>query len=686
MASPSSLPLRTGARMPTVGLGTWQAPKGEVGAAVATAVADHGYRHVDCAAVYGNEKEIGEALASVWAKDGAPNREDVFITSKLWNSMHEPSRVEEACATTLRDLQLDYLDLYLIHWPQAVEHVEGTNAGFPRNPDGSMRFNLNTTLLETWHAMENLVEKGMVRAIGLSNFTVAQIQNICAGAKKHLPSVLQVESHPYFTNETLIAFCRTQGIQVTAYSPLGSGCTVQGATVPTSPVLAQIGARYGGKSAAQIALAWQVQRGVIVIPKSTKPERLAQNIDVLGVNLSADDMRTISSLNSNVRCANGYGGPQVERNGAMRPRDEGHPDYPFRKGVQSQTVCVTGASGFLGTHTMVQCLKRGWVVHATTRSPDKHEARLRSLVPEGVPAANLKVFGCDLLAGKEAFADAFAGCDAVLHTASPFFIQGATEENVVRPAVEGTRNVLLAVREAGVKKVALTSSTAAIYGWYGKHPVDHVMTEADWSDEEALVKADNWYCVSKTRSERLAWEMSKEPGSAFKLAVMNPCLILGPMLQPALNTSSKAVLSYLTGQRSEIQNCTKCVVDVRDVAEAHVCAVALHEDDADAGVWGHRHLLVSACPAWKDIASVLRDWAPSEEIKARVPTNVETAIGKPGLGANPPHATPFDVHRAECILGLGRHRGVEEMVRGTAESLQKLGFLSEESIKRQRTN
>jgi alcohol dehydrogenase (NADP+) len=671
--------LRTGASFPLVGLGTWQAPKGEVGAAVTTALMDCGYRHVDCAAVYGNEKEIGAALSAVFADPGGPDRGQVFLTSKLWNSMHEPGRVEEACAATLADLQLDYLDLYLIHWPQAVEHVAGTHAGFPRNEDGSMRFNLATTLLQTWHAMEDLVDKGMVRAIGLSNFTIAQIQGICAGARAHQPAVLQIESHPYFSNDTLVAFCQAHGIVPTAYSPLGSGCTVAGATVPSSAALAAIGARYGGKTAAQIALAWQVQRGVVVIPKSTKPARLAQNLDVLGVGLSADDMRSVSALNTNARCANGYGGPQVERDGDLRPRDEGHPDYPFRKGPQTQTVCVTGASGFLGTHTMVQCLKRGWVVHATTRSPDKHEARLRACVPEGVPAAHLKVFACDLLAGKEAFAEAFAGCDAVLHTASPFFVVGATEENVVRPAVEGTRNVLLAVRDANVKKVALTSSTAAIYGWYGKHPVDHVMTEADWSDEAALIRANNWYCVSKTRAERLAWEMSKEAGSKFKLAVMNPCLILGPMLQPALNTSSKAVLTYLTGERSEIQNCTKCIVDVRDVAEAHVCAVALHEDDADAGVWGRRHLLVGGCPSWAEIATALRDWAPTEELKARVPTAVEAAVGKPGLGANPPHATPFNVRRAECVLGLGRHKGVEEMVRATAESLQKWGLIPEDS-------
>ncbi len=344
-----------------------------------------------------------------------------------------------------------------------------------------------------------------------------------------------------------------------------------------------------------------------------------------------------------------------------------------------RAVCVTGASGFLGGWTVYHCLAQGWTVHATTRSPAKHEARMRqTLVPPGVDgAARLKVFACDLLAGKDAFRDAFAGCDVVLHTASPFFVKGATEENVVKPAVQGTRNVLEAVVAAGIDRVVLTSSTAAIYGWYGMHPVEHVMTEADWSDEAALVRANNWYCVSKTRAERLAWDMSRD-GTAFKLATMNPCLILGTMLQPTLNTSSGAVLSYLSGERDDIQNCTKCIVDVSDVAMAHVLAAKRPAYDED--VWGKRYLLVGGCPSWTTIAGHLREWAGeqvgrfAEILQARVPTRTSTTVGAPALGANPPNATPFDCSRATRILGL-QFTDTREMVRKTANSLKEWGLI-----------
>ena len=220
MACESTVTLNTGAEMPTIGLGTWQAPPGEVGAAVKSAL-EMGYKHIDCAACYGNEVEIGAVFAEAFGESGGTARSSVFITSKIWNSEHAPADVRPAVVQTLADLQLEYLDLYLIHWPQNFEKTPGTHKGFPRNEDGSIRYDMETTSSQTWAAMEALVEEGLVRrpvacsaemavsgpdhdfvpvcvrkvkAIGLSNFNSAQIITITEGAKIP-PAVLQVEQN-----------------------------------------------------------------------------------------------------------------------------------------------------------------------------------------------------------------------------------------------------------------------------------------------------------------------------------------------------------------------------------------------------------------------------------------------------------------------------------------------------------
>jgi alcohol dehydrogenase (NADP+) len=334
--------LYTGAQMPYVGLGTWKAAPGEVEKAIGTAVRDAGYRHLDCAACYGNEAEIGVALVECWTS--GLSREEIFITSKLWNSNHGPENVEAACRQTITELQLNhtdatskehpdgYLDLYLVHWPQAFEFVASSNRAFPRNEDQSMRYDLETSLLDTWRAMEKLVELGLCKHIGLSNFNSQQIISICDNAQIQ-PAVLQVESHPYFQQEPLFTLCKSKNIVCTAYSPLGSGASFGGNTVVSNPVLAGIGAA-SNRSAAQVALSWQVERGIVVIPKSVKEERIYQNnvcVEEFGMKLSDADMANIRALDENTRGANGWGGPMVERNGSTRPRDELHPNYPFNK-------------------------------------------------------------------------------------------------------------------------------------------------------------------------------------------------------------------------------------------------------------------------------------------------------------------------------------------------------------------
>ena len=216
--------LQTGHNMPLVGLGTWQIPPDHVSSVVRTALRA-GYRHIDCAAVYGHEKQIGSALAETVGDGGGKiPRSDVFVTSKLWNSEHKPEYVRPALEQTLADLGLEYLDLYLIHWPQAFEKVAGTTAGRPAHSNGSMIYDFETSLADTWAAMEALQRDGLVRSIGLSNFNSLQITALEQTATIQ-PAVLQVESHPFFAQQKLLDFCTQNGrnIVMTAYSPLASG-------------------------------------------------------------------------------------------------------------------------------------------------------------------------------------------------------------------------------------------------------------------------------------------------------------------------------------------------------------------------------------------------------------------------------------------------------------------------------
>lgn len=256
-----TLTLPTGAPIPQLGFGTYKVTEG-VYEAVRSAL-DLGYRHIDTAQMYGNEAEVGRALAD----SGVP-REEVFLTSKLDNPNHEPGPAHASFEGTLRDLRTEYVDLFLIHWP------------LPTLYGGD--------LLMPWHALEEFHAQGRARAIGLSNFQVAHVETILAGAEV-TPHVNQIEAHPYLRNDEVREHALAHGMLVEAWSPLARGRAV------SDPLLARIGEAHG-VSAAQVALRWALQRGDVVFPKSVTPARQAQNLDLFGFTLLEDEMALIATL------------------------------------------------------------------------------------------------------------------------------------------------------------------------------------------------------------------------------------------------------------------------------------------------------------------------------------------------------------------------------------------------------
>ena len=293
-----SIRLRNGDAMPALGLGTWRAEPGVVGDALRAAL-EAGYRHVDCAAIYGNEAEIGAALARAF-EDGVVRREDLWITSKLWNDMHAPEDVHEALARTLGDLRLEALDLYLVHWPVALKK----GRLLPEAPDDFVALE-DLPLSETWQRMEDAVDRGLCRHVGVSNFSVKKLRELAEKARLR-PEVDQVELHPYLQQNELLAYGRENGVAITAYSPLGSparpdGLKKEGEPVLLEdPVIGEIATRMG-VTPAQVLLRWAVQRGTSVIPKSVDPGRLTQNLAAADLELSDDDMARIASLDRHRR-------------------------------------------------------------------------------------------------------------------------------------------------------------------------------------------------------------------------------------------------------------------------------------------------------------------------------------------------------------------------------------------------
>jgi 2,5-diketo-D-gluconate reductase A len=259
--------LNNGQSIPQFGFGVFQIPPKDTAKAVSSAL-EAGYRHVDTAEMYGNEAEVGEAIAA-----SGLDRAEVFITSKLNNDAHEPDAAREAFDGTLKALGVDYVDLFLIHWP------------LPTRYDGDF--------VSTWKTLEEFYREGRARSIGVSNFQPQHLRRL-HGQTDIIPAVNQIEAHPYLTQDDVRSFCAQHQIAVEAWSPLGKG------TVLDDPVIGRIAERIG-KTPAQVVLRWHIQRGDIVFPKSVTPDRIRENIDIFDFELSGADVNDITLLNKNER-------------------------------------------------------------------------------------------------------------------------------------------------------------------------------------------------------------------------------------------------------------------------------------------------------------------------------------------------------------------------------------------------
>jgi len=276
------------------GLGTWRMEGPETKTAVGAAI-DMGYRLIDCAAVYKNEDLVGEAITEAIA-GGKVKREDLFVTSKLWNTHHKKEHVQGALDQTLKDLKLDYLDLYLMHFPVAFEFT-----GFdlkkaewlPKDQNGNIRFARGVSLLETWQAMESLLDTGKVRAIGICNYTMIPLLDLLAYCKVP-PAVLQMEIHPYNTRAELANFARSKGIHIEAYGSIGSGKT----SLLKDPKVKELANKYH-KTEAQVLLRWALEHKYTIIPKSMNVKRIKEDFELYDFKLDQQDVKALDSLNKN---------------------------------------------------------------------------------------------------------------------------------------------------------------------------------------------------------------------------------------------------------------------------------------------------------------------------------------------------------------------------------------------------
>jgi diketogulonate reductase-like aldo/keto reductase len=287
----TKIPLTHGSgAIPAVGFGTLIPDPLATGQAVKTAL-EVGFRLIDCAERYGNEDTVGDAMQQVF-KAGTVQRKDVFVTTKLWNNNHRPERVKLGFDASRRRLQLDYLDCYLIHTPFAFQPGDEHD---PKDERGEVIYDSGVTLVETWGALERLVDEGQCKSIGLSDITLEKLREIVAAARIK-PAVVQIEAHPYLPEWDMLDYCREQGIVLQAYAALGHGLEPK---VVDDPVLKTIAQRVH-KTPAQVALAWAVQRGTAFLTTSTTPSRVQENFEVSA--LPEDAMREIrDGIKTNVR-------------------------------------------------------------------------------------------------------------------------------------------------------------------------------------------------------------------------------------------------------------------------------------------------------------------------------------------------------------------------------------------------
>lgn len=294
-ASQSYYTLNNGVRIPAVGFGTFanEGAKGETYKAVLKAL-EVGYRHLDCAWFYLNEDEVGDALHDFLGKNPSVKREDIFICTKVWNHLHKPEDVKWSLQNSLDKLRIGYVDLFLVHWPIAAEKNEDHTVKL--GPDG--KYIINKELTEnpepTWRAMEDLVDSGLARSIGVSNWTIPGLQKLLKFARIK-PTVNQIEIHPFLPNTELVNFCFKNQIMPAAYSPLGSQNQVPstGETVRENPALKAVAER-SGHNLAQVLLAWGLRRGYIVLPKSSTPSRIESNFQI--PELRDEDFKAIEEV------------------------------------------------------------------------------------------------------------------------------------------------------------------------------------------------------------------------------------------------------------------------------------------------------------------------------------------------------------------------------------------------------
>ncbi|MCE7054544.1 aldo/keto reductase [Algoriphagus sp. AGSA1] len=287
-----NLIFKNGDKIPIIGLGTWKSKPGEVSQAVYWAIGA-GYRHIDCAAVYQNENEVGEGIAKA-IEEGLVKREELFVTSKLWNNSHKKEQVLPALKQSLSDLKLDYVDLYLVHWPIAFK----ADVGFPKGREDYYTYD-EVSLGETWEAMQNLKQKGLAKHIGVSNFNQNKLEELNKVGGQQ-PEMNQVEMQPYLPQEALVEYCQSHGILLTAYSPLGSPDSraerhKNDPQLLVDPVVREIADKHKA-GIGQILIAWSIARDIAVIPKSVNKERIIDNLAAANINLDDHDMMELRDI------------------------------------------------------------------------------------------------------------------------------------------------------------------------------------------------------------------------------------------------------------------------------------------------------------------------------------------------------------------------------------------------------